>query len=412
MHMLRTSLFTALGLGSLAGAASANGFFINEHDAKATGRGGANIATNDDSSSVALSPGGIALGEGTDVKITASLIGLRGTYYDQNNNDARTDTNMDPAVLPSIFARTRINDMIGVGIGAHMPFGLTVAWPEDHAQADVSQSVALRSYFITPAIGLNLDSYVPGLSIGAGVDLVPATVELKQAIVFGDTRGTASLGGSAFGIGGRAGVQYQPAMLKQLRVGVMWRSQVNLDFTGKGDFDIDPAYRSQLPPDGDISTKLRLPQSVTGGISFNPVPALQLELDVSWMNWKKFDQLRIELPDGSETVSPQDNEDTVTVRVGAEYAVAKQASVRVGYIHDPTPIPNTTISARLPDADRDAIFAGGSYLLGNYDVHLGLGYLFPTSQTTSDAEYMPVFKAKYEIAAYVVALSFGGKFGK
>src|SRR5262245_30851405 len=139
MHTLRTSLFAALGLGALAGIASANGFYINEHDAKVTGRAGAATATDDDPSSVIFSPGGIARGEGTRVTITGSLIAAKGSYFDSNNMDTRTDTDSSPAILPSIFATSRINDMIGVGVGFHLPFGLAVSWPDNHTQADVIQ---------------------------------------------------------------------------------------------------------------------------------------------------------------------------------------------------------------------------------------------------------------------------------
>lgn len=413
MHMLRTSLFAALGLGALAAGASANGFYINEHDAKITGRAGASTASDDDASSVIFSPGGIAIGTGTRVSLTASLIAAKGSYFDASNMDQRTDTDSSPAVIPSIFATSRINDLLAVGIGFHLPFGLALSWPDNHAQADQIQDLALRTYFVTPSVGLNLNSYVPGLSVGGGVDLVPSTVQLERAILFGDTRGNAKLGGTAFGVGGRLGVQYHPAALKQLRLGAMWRSQVNLDFKGTGDFDIDPAFRGQLPPDGDISLKIRLPQMIGGGVAYNATPELQLEADVMWMNWSKFDELRIVLPGGVETVSPQNYEDTVTLRVGAEYAMPRlKAALRAGYIYDPTPIPNTTVSALLPDADRHVLTAGGTYTLGSYDLGLGLLWILPVSQTTSDADYMPQFKGKYEVTAFVASLTVGGKFGK
>lgn len=410
MTTLRTTLFAALGLGALAGVASANGFYINEHDAKVTGRGGAVTATVDGPSAVMFNPGGIALAEGTNVSLSATLIAAKGSYID--TNDARTDTDSSPAVLPSLFATHRINDLLAVGIGFHLPFGLALSWPDNHTQADVLQDQSLRTYFITPSVGLNLDKYVKGLSIGGGVDLVPATVQLERAIIFGDTRGTAVLGGDAFGIGGRAGVEYRPAAVKQLRIGAMWRSQVKLDFEGKGDFDIDPAFRGQLPPDGDITTSITLPMMIAGGVAFSATPELQLEVNAAWTQWSKFDKLAINLPEGAESVAIQDYKDTVTVRVGAEYKLGKAAAARVGYVYDPTPIPSTTISAQLPDANRNVITGGGSYSFGNYDVHLGLLYIIPSSQETSNAEYMPVFKGTYEVTAFVTSLTLAGKFGK
>lgn len=413
MHTLRTTLCAALGLGALAGTASANGFYINEHDAKTSGRGGATAASNDGATSVIFSPGGIAAGEGTQVSITASMLSAKGSYFDPSNMDARTDTNTSPAVIPSISATSRLTDMVAVGVGFHLPFGSSISWPEDHTQADVIQEQSLRTYFITPSVGLNLGKQVPGLSIGAGLDLVPSTVELKRAVIFGDTRGTAVLGGSGFGIGGRAGVQYRPPSLKQLQIGVSYRSQVNIDYEGQGDFDIDPAFRGQLPPDGDISTKIRLPQSVSGGVAFNATPELQLEGNVVWMDWSSFDELRIVLPGGVESAQPQLYEDKVTVRVGAEYALMqKKAAVRAGYVYDPTPIPDTTISPTLPDVDRHALTAGGSYSFGNYDLHLSLAWVMPGSRETSEAENMPQFKGTYEFTAIAASLSVVGKFGK
>lgn len=413
MHMLRTSLFAALGLGALASVASANGFYINEHDARNTGRAGASTATNTEPSAVIFNPGGIALSEGTKIAITASVITGKGSYFDPGNMDERTDTDTDPAVVPSLFATTRLTDMLAVGAGFHLPFGSSISWPEDHAQADSIQDQTLRTYFITLAVGLNLGKQVPGLSLGAGVDLVPSTVKLERQIIFGETRGRAVLGGDAFGVGARAGVQYRPSAVKQLSLGVMWRAQVNLDYSGNGDFDIDPAFRAQLPPDGEIKTKIRLPQTVALGAAFNATPELQLEANAMWINWSKFDELRIELPGGFDpTVQRQDYEDTITLRFGAEYKLAK-AAVRVGYAFDPTPIPGTTISATLPDGDRHVLTAGGSYSLSNFDVHLGLLWVMPATSETSDEDpYMPQFKGKYEVTALVGALSIAGKFGK
>jgi long-chain fatty acid transport protein len=412
MHMLRTSLFAALGLGALAGAASANGFFIYEFDAKANGRGGASIATADGASSIGYNPGGLALTDGINVSGTGALILAAGSYTDLS--DRQTDIDKGTAVVPSAFASWRVNEMFAVGVGLTLPFGLALSWPDDNPQRELVQDVSLRSYFITPTVGVNLDKQVPGLSAGAGLDIVPATVELERVILFGETSGNAKLGGTAFGVGGRVGLQYRPPKLKQLHVGATWRSQINLDFDGTGDFDIDPAFRSQLPPDGDISTSVKLPQSFAGGVAYNATPELQFEVNAMWLNWKKFKEIRINLPGGFEpTVAPQDYRNTVTLRVGAEYALPKQkAAVRVGYIYDPTPIPNSTVSAILPDADRHDLTVGGSYSLGNLDLHLAALWVIPTSQTTSDVEYMPLYKGEYEVTAFVVSLTAAGTFGK
>ncbi|MBX3156286.1 MAG: TonB-dependent receptor [Deltaproteobacteria bacterium] len=413
---MRTTSTTLLLLGGLGGVASANGFYINEHDAKVTGRAGAAVASDTDASAIVYNPGGIAVSEGTQVSFGGALIVASGRYTDTGG--AATDTNSSPAVLPQLMVTSKLHPMVAVGIGFHLPFGLAISWPETSPQADVALTQSLRTYFITPSVGVNLGKQVPGLSIGAGLDIVPSTVELTQAVTFGDpnnggTRGSAQLGGDAFGIGFRAGVMYRPPALKALQVGVAYKSQVNLDFKGTGDFDIAAPYRNQLPPDGDIATSVTLPMSAQFGVAYRPIPKLQVEANASWINWSKFKEIRIDLPgDAPDLVSPQDYKDTVTFRLGAEYAVSPKIAVRGGYIYDPTPVPNTTVSARLPDANRHDVTLGGSYNMGSYEVNLGLLAVLPSKQETSDVMYQPLFKGTYEVKAFVASLGLNARFGK
>ncbi|MBS1119939.1 MAG: putative outer membrane protein [Deltaproteobacteria bacterium] len=416
MKTLRTSLFIALGLGAVTSVASANGFFIFEHDAKPTGRAGAAAATDVDASAIVYNPGGIAVGNGTQIQIGGALIAAKGTYTDNSSSPQSTSTDNAPAVVPSFFATTRLTDLIAVGFGVHLPFGLAISWPTDSPQADVSLKSSLRTYFLTPAVGLNLNKFVPGLSLGAGLDLVPATVELEQAVTFGDTVGNAKLGGKAFGVGARAGVQFVPEALSALKLGVAWRSQINLDFKGDGDFDIAEPFRSQLPPDGEIATTIKLPQQFTGGVAYDVLPALQLEVNAVWTNWSKFKEINIDLPgDAPNQVRPQDYKNTVTLRVGAEYKLPKQhAAVRIGYIYDPTPIPATTISATLPDANRNDVTVGGSYSFGNYDVSLAALAVLPSTKSTANdpaRPYEPFFQGEYKVSAFVASLTLSTRFG-
>lgn len=408
MKTLKHFLFAGI-VGSSA-VASANAFNINEHDARVTGRGGATAASNTTPSSIVFNPGGIAVAEGTNILLGTSLYLAEGSY--QPEGGAKTKTDSDPSVVPSIYVTSRITDMFAVGVGFHLPFGLAVSWPDRHAQSDVIQDQTLRTYFITPSFGVNLDKQVPGLSIGGGVDIVPATVELENTLTFGGVQGTAHLGGEAVGIGGRIGVMYNSPKVP-LKLGLMYRTAIDLDFEGQGDFDIDPEFRNQLPPDGDISTSITLPGSVWGGIGYAPVPALELEYNAVWINWEKFDELRINLPEDAVTVSPQNYKNTVTHRIGLEYKLLDQgAAVRAGFIYDPTPIPGTTLSARLPDIDRKNVTVGGSKYFGNYAAHLGFLWVTPDERDTADEDpYAPQYKARYGVEAFVFSLTLGGTFG-
>lgn len=414
MRTLTKSLSQALFLvAGAAGVASGNAFNINEHDAKVTGRGGASVATNTDASSVVFNPGGIPVSEGTQVAVNGSLYIAKGSY-ELTGTDETIKTTSPAQPVPSIFVTSRVHELVGVGIGVHFPFGLHVKWPGGHPQQAVIEDQTLRTYFITPSVGVNLNKYVPGLSIGGGIDIVPATVELKRAIVFGDVVGRAHLGGDAVGWGGRVGALYRPTQVPDLSVGVMWRSKVNLDFEGEGDFDIPQPFRDQLPPDGDISTSISLPQSLTIGAAYSPIEKLNIEVNAVWINWSVFKELRINLPDGSATVAPQNYENKTTIRLGGEYNINPEWAVRAGFIYDPTPIPPTTQTAQLPDVNRINVTAGASYYFGggDYAAHLGLLFVTPRHRETSDEPNMPFFKGEYGVWAVVTSVMLSGRFGQ
>lgn len=410
--MRMTSISTAsLVMLGLAGHASANGYMFTFHDAKAVGRGNASTATADDPSSISYNIGGIAIGEGTRVTIGGSLVLPTVSYTDLAG--AKTNTESSHPVVPHAFVSSRINDMVAIGLGFHAPFGLAITWPDSAPTTDVAKYQSLRSYFITPSIGVNLGKYVPGLTVGAGLDLVPATIEVTQYIFIADARGQAHLDGSAFGVGGRIGAMYKPAALPELSVGAMWRSAVNEDFTGKADFSIADPYLALLPPSGDMSTSIKIPQSVSVGAAFRPTPNLELEADALWVNWSKFEELRIHLPNMIEAATPMNAANTVTLSVGAEYKLPQyRAALRAGYIHDPAAIPDTAVGAQLPDTDHHELTAGGSYPLGDHEVHVSFMYVIPQSRATSDVPDMPVHKGTYELQAFVFSLTFEGNFGR
>ena len=411
MKTLRTSLFAALGLGALTSVAAANAFNINEHDARVTGRGGATAASNDDPSSIVFNVGGMARGEGTSIRLGSSLYIAEGSY---ETDVGTVTTDSDPVVVPNFYVTSRVHDMLAIGIGTHLPFGLAESWPEGHPQADIVVDETLRTYFITPAVGLNLDQQVPGLSLGVGVDIVPATIELENSIFFGDVVGRAHLGADAIGVGFRAGAMYHPPAVPGLKLGVQYRAKVKLDFDGDGDFDMIEPLRGQLPPDGPVSATITLPQSVNGGIAYN-WRDLEVEFNVVWIDWEQTwenGSLSVNLPGGIVQSERQDYENTTTYRFGFDYAFPRyQTAIRGGFIYDPTPIPKETLTARLPDIDRKNVTVGIGKKFGDYGVDVGLLWVTPGERNTSTIPNEPQFKTTYGVEAVVFSLTASGTFG-
>jgi long-chain fatty acid transport protein len=418
MKTLRSILFITLGL---SGIASANSFNVNEHDAAVTGRGGAAAASDDEASAIVFNPGGLGLVTGTQILIGGTLYIAEGSYQNATTPQVTTDSPPQPA--PTLYVASRVHDMVVVGVGLHFPFGLAVSYPDGHPQTTVAQSSDLRTAFISPTVGLDLRKQVPGLTIGAGLDIVPSSVSLKRGLVFGDAQGSVDLAADTVGVGWRAGIMYHPPAVKGLKLGLMYRSQVSLDFKGQADFDIADPYRAQLPPDGDASTTINLPMSFWGGVAYD-VGNLELEADAVWINWANTfskdpargadaTSLVLALPGGQTSYVPEDYNNTVTYRVGLDYRVpSERAHLRAGFIYDPTPIPTTTQTAQLPDVDRIALTVGASYQV-NDKVGLSLGALWIPSQSrdsSSDPAY-PIFHGTYSVDALVLCVGLSGQFG-
>ncbi len=411
MKNLSVILFAVAVAGSTA---HANGFLLNEFDARAVGRGNATAATESDASAIYYNVGGLAVGEGTQVMIGGSLIAPNASFTDAQSG-IKTDSTTNPQVVPGVFVASRIHDMVAVGVGFYTPFGLAISWPDGSATNDVVHTQALHTFFITPSVGVNLGSFVPGLTVGGGIDLVPATVDIKQDIFFGTDTGSAHLGGTALGIGGRLGVMYKPHSFQQLSLGAMWRSEVKEDFSGTGNFDAPAPYRASLPQDGAVTTSITLPQSVTGGVAYRPAQNLELEANVVWTGWSSFKTLDIVVPSSTggtmHTTTAENYSNTVTYRAGAELDMPLLGlGFRVGYIYDPTPVPTSSLTVQLPDVNRNDVTAGASKSFGNYDVHLGLLWVLPSTRNTGTAPYMPEHQGSFDVSAFVASVSLAGRF--
>jgi long-chain fatty acid transport protein len=387
--------------------AEASGFHVDEQSARATGRGGAVIAHSVDPSAVYYNPAGIAELHGVRLLLGASLV-RPSAKFTPAGGGPETDADTDTFVLPQLFASWRASGLVSLGVGVYSPYGLALDWPASSPGRASVRQAELRTLFITPVWALNLSQWVPGLSVALGADLVPASVRLTRDVLFGTDVASAALSGTAFGLGGRAGITYRPSALPILCFGLSYHSPVQLDFRGDADFDAPAAYRGSLPPDGAVSTRVTLPQQLMLGIALAPLPAWELELDGNWRGWSSYDRLDIELPNGQVQSSAKDWQDSLTVRLGTELTFEERWAARLGAVWDQTPIPSSTLDFQLPDVNRIALSGGfGGELTSALRADLGVLYVLPKSRSTGTAPLEPPVKGRFGIDAWVVNLSLG-----
>jgi len=388
--------------------AHASGFHIDEQDARATGRAGAVTANPGNASAIYYNPAGIAELHDLNVVGGVSLVAPSAEFTSATDG-SQTSAEAQTFVLPQLFVSWRASELVAIGFGIYSPFGLALDWPASSPGRASVRQAELRTLFVTPTLALELSQWVPGLALGAGLDLVPSSVRLSRDILFGTDVATVALSGEAFSVGARAGITYRPPALPRWSFGLTYRSPVKLNFEGQADFDASPVYRPSLPPDGDVSTSVTLPQSIGLGVAFDPLPGWQIEVDGNWRGWSSYDQLDIELPDGSVDSSVKAWEDSLTLRIGSELTWAERWSARLGFIWDQTPVPASTLDFQLPDADRIDLSLGiGAKLSSHFALDLGVLYVLPQERSTSNEDpFEPPVKGTFNVDAWVVGVTLG-----
>jgi long-chain fatty acid transport protein len=388
--------------------AEASGYHIDEQDARATGRGGAVIASPFNASNIYYNPGGLGTLQGLNIDAGISLVLPRATFHAAETN---AETSVDKKVIPlvQVFGSYRLGSVVSLGLGLYTPFGLKLEWPETSPGRQIVREIELRTYYVSPAVAANLSEWLPGLSIGATVDLVFAGVRLTRDILFGTDVATLALSANKFSAGASGGIFYRPKWCEQLAFGVTYHSPVKLNFEGDANFTASPIFRSALPPDGTTTTSIKLPQSWSFGAAYRVAPQWELEFDVDWFNWSEFQSLIINLPGGTTVNLPKNWTDSTTIRLGTDMAINPEWNIRLGGGWDKTPIPPTTLDFELPDANRVFLTAGAGWQIAPV-VRADLGALWipPTSQTTAnDDPFQPPIKGKFDISVFVGGVTVG-----
>ena len=127
---------------------------------------------------------------------------------------------------------------------------------------------------------------------------------------------------------------------------------------------------------------------------------LQLELDVSFQSWSELEATDITLISGRRSSLRRDQpqlrdwEDTVSVRLAAEWAVSPSWMLSGGLALEPSPVPTETLDPAFPISDALVYSAGFSYQRPRFAVDIGFSFhdfddratrrlLAPTGDTVS-----------------------------
>jgi long-chain fatty acid transport protein len=387
--------------GTAAPKVLALGFRDPDQAAAATAQGNAFVAQADDATAVYYNPAGLTQFHGTEFYNGGNLFFPDNQLKGGGPNE---DMNMW-SLIPHMY----ISSDLGMnkspwrfGIGVNSPFGNQAVYSAQGPFRYQVTSDSLQVINVQPTVAYQFNEH---LSLGAGLNVYDEFTALNNRIPAAPLPdGHFHFDASGAALGATAGLLWK--ITPQHSVGIVYRSQSVVNFNGTVGVNIPPVV-NHASNAGQAS--LPLPQIVTGGYAFRPVPKLKLEVDVDWTNWQPLHELALHSPGTPIPVPPlQFNwTDSFMYEFGAQYDLDKHWKLRAGFIYSENSVPNSTFSPSIPDADRYVLNVGFGYTLGRLTLDAVYQHTFADDRTVSNGT--PADGA-WQISANAVMLTLGTKF--
>ena len=404
--MRRTSaLLVVVASLALSRTAAAGGIELDEQSARATATAGAQTAVANDPSAIFYNPAGLVDQPGFNVLAGGNIIYTHTTATTLEMPQTTTATHT--AIIPLLFASQRFGKRVALGAGVFTQWGEHFGWPTNWPGRFIGQFIDITSATFDFSVSIRL---LPFLSVGGGLDVVPASVDLYRAANFGAAEGSLHVGMNGIGVGGNVGflVDLVP---KWLRLGFMYRSRVDVDLDGHGVISA-PVELSSLTGGRQIAkTTLILPHTLAAGLAVTPWHSkLTLSADLRVTLWRDLQMLTLTLTNPDAPVGTPSQSQSLALGLHNSWALRFGGELRLlgGHLHlrlgvgyDSTPLPNENLGPLLPDAPRVEV-AGG---IGWHErwIALDAGYMAVILQNETSTS--PDFRASYASTGHVISLT-------
>jgi long-chain fatty acid transport protein len=337
----------------------ASGTRVGFKDAFAMARGNAFVATADNPSAVYYNPAGLTQQNGQSLSAGVYDVSVQSDYRSAAGT-ASLDDGYQP--VPQIFYSTKLADgRWAFGLGVYAPFGLSTEWPADSPL----RTFALKNEQTYLTFNLSAAYRVtPTLSVGGGLTYNKVTTELRQALgVFGPTD-LFRFKGDGDAVGYTLGVLWQPSA--QHSFGASYQSHTSVDM--KGTTDTIPLYTGEAS-----RATFVFPEVAIIGYSYRPTPQWNLEVNLDWTNWDRFNTVTITKPSGPVAL-PFNWQSGFFYEFGITRYLADGWNVSAGYLYTENSVPNDTYTPAVPDSNRNFYSLGLGYNSGNIGANLAWHY--------------------------------------
>ncbi|MGH8727627.1 MAG: OmpP1/FadL family transporter [Burkholderiales bacterium] len=374
MKMPTAKAAFAFGAVLSSSTALAAGFQLFEQSGSGLGNafaGGA--AAAEDASTVFFNPAGLTRIPGRQLVVAGHLIHVEAEFENQGSTLGFAPIPLSggdggdaggSALVPNLYYAMDLPADLKFGLGVNAPFGLKTHYDAGWVGRYHALTSQLATININPSLAYKVNDVV---SIGAGLDAMYADARLSNAVDFGLLAlgpagsqlfdGRAEVEGDDWGYGYNLGVLFN--LSDATRIGVAYRSKITIDIDAEADFNVPALLAPGFAALGvfretDASAAVDLPDFASLSVFHQLNSAWAVMADVTWTNWSRFDELRVEFdnPVQPDAVTPQNWDDSYKVAVGATYQHNDAWKFRGGVAYDKSPVPDEFRTPRIPDEDR------------------------------------------------------------
>jgi long-chain fatty acid transport protein len=371
------------------------GIRLFDHDAFATARGDAFVATADNPSAIYYNPAGITLTEGHNARAGVNLLGVEATYDRRDFREIKTDN--DLATIPGFFYTYAPSNLpFALGVGYYLPYGLALDWPENNPFRTTTIHGELEYHTFS---GVAAWKPFKSLSVAAGPTFNYACVDLRRGIALpGDSF---KFNGSDYDWGATAGLLWQP--FTKHSFGLSYRSETMMTFEGKSRVAPYPV------PVQNASTELPFPQVIIVGYSFRPTPNWNFEVDIDWTDWDSVNTPVLKQKTGNVPL-PLRWKSSWAIEAGATRYFDNGMHVSAGYVYLENSVPENSFNPLVPDQDLHVFSAGvgGRWKRLSWDATYQFTY--GPGRDVSHSVYGATVNGHYTFVAHAFSLSLGWHF--
>jgi long-chain fatty acid transport protein len=408
-----SALATAVMSTLCATGAHAAGFALIEQNASGLGNAYAGQAASaQDASTLFFNAAGLTRVQGRQVVIAGNLIRPSAKL----NNEGSTNAPLQPsqggeggdaggwAVVPNLYYAMDVTAELKFGLGVNSPFGLATNYDSDWMGRFLAVKSDMKTINLNPTLAYKVSDKV---SVGAGLNaqFIQATLTNKvnysavfaqatsNAMIVPNVEGTAKVKGDDWSWGYNLGILFSPE--EGTRVGLGYRSRVKYTLEGDVTFSrpsglnaMQSAILNAAVPNGDVTAKVNLPDTLSISLFKNINPTWDFLADVTWTHWKLFEDLTVKRASGTVlTSTPENWDDTLRYSVGVNYHASDKMTWRAGVAYDETPVSDQFRTPRIPDESRTWLAVGGQYRISkNSAFDFGYAHLFVKDASIDQSE--------------------------